>query len=89
MRANQLSDLRQSVRASLSCDMPRVPCKRAAIVSLLKRTVRSQLRKVPFEVIYGREKDFQVEEVFLGYLNCFQVLAVTCVSLNVCYTRRS
>lgn len=82
MMANQLRDLRQRVRASLSCAIPKIPCKRAVIINPLKRTVRSQLSEVPFEIVYGREKDFQVEEVLLGHLNCFQVLAAACMSLN-------
>jgi hypothetical protein len=43
-------------------------------------TFHDQLSKVPFEVIDGRKKDFNVEDELFGHSNSFQVLTTAHVS---------
>jgi hypothetical protein len=82
-RAKKSRDLRQSIRASLTCDVPEFLCERAAVMNPWKRTIRSQLCELPLEVIDSCEKDFHVEDVLLRHLNGFHVLAAAGVSLSI------
>lgn len=86
-RLNKSRDLRQSMRTSLTCDVPGILREMTAAMNTWRRTVEPQLRELPFEVVNRREKDFHVEDVLLGHLNGFRVLAAARASLNVRYTR--